>query len=47
MRNPSRAPLVAGCAEEEREDLHPCPSWASPTVAPECAFRRLVQAADA
>lgn len=26
------APLVAGCAEEEREDLHPCPSCSSPTV---------------
>ncbi len=39
------APLVAGCAEEEREGLHPCPSCGSPTVSEECAFCRLVQAA--
>ena len=39
------APLVAGYADEEREDLHPCPSCGSPTVSTECAFCRLVQAA--
>lgn len=41
------APLVAGVAEEERDGLHPCPSCGSPTVADECAFCRLVQAAGA
>jgi uncharacterized protein (TIGR00269 family) len=41
------APLVAGAAAEEREDLHPCPTCGSPTVADVCAFCRLVAAAAA
>jgi uncharacterized protein (TIGR00269 family) len=36
------APLVAGVAEEERRDLHPCPDCGSPTVAELCAFCALV-----
>ncbi|MCU4184654.1 adenine nucleotide alpha hydrolase family protein [Acidiferrimicrobium sp. IK] len=36
------APLVAGVAEEERRDLHPCPECGSPTVADLCAFCALV-----
>lgn len=39
------APLVAGVAEEERADLHPCPGCGSPTVAEVCAFCRLVERA--
>jgi uncharacterized protein (TIGR00269 family) len=39
------APLVASVAEEERADLHPCPSCGSPTVAERCAFCRLVERA--
>ena len=36
------APLVAGVSAAERQSLHPCPSCASPTVAPVCAFCKLV-----
>jgi uncharacterized protein (TIGR00269 family) len=39
------APLVASVAQEEREDLHPCPECGSPTVADVCAFCRLVSRA--
>ncbi|MGI8751889.1 MAG: tRNA(Ile)-lysidine synthetase [Acidimicrobiales bacterium] len=39
------APLVASVAEEERADLHPCPTCGSPTVAERCAFCRLVERA--
>ncbi|PZR80109.1 MAG: tRNA(Ile)-lysidine synthetase, partial [Candidatus Aeolococcus gillhamiae] len=39
------APMVAGAAEREREDLHPCPGCGSPTVAGVCAFCKLVQVA--
>lgn len=39
------APLVAGTAEAEREDLHACPGCGSPTVAEVCAFCRLVERA--
>lgn len=39
------APLVASVAAEERAELHPCPSCASPTVAEVCAFCRLVERA--
>jgi uncharacterized protein (TIGR00269 family) len=39
------APLVASAAQEEREDLHPCPECGSPTVAEVCAFCRLVSRA--
>ncbi len=35
------APLVAGTAATEREDLHRCPTCGSPTVAEVCAFCRL------
>ena len=41
------APLVAGVAEEERRDLHPCPECGSPTVADVCAFCTLVSKATA
>jgi uncharacterized protein (TIGR00269 family) len=41
------APLVAGAAEEERRDLHPCPSCGSPTVGDVCAFCKLVERAKA
>lgn len=39
------APLVAGVAEEERADLHPCPGCGMPTVAERCAFCALVERA--
>lgn len=41
------APLVEATAAEEREDLHPCPSCGSPTVAEVCAFCRLAERARA
>ncbi len=41
------APLVGATAAEEREDLHPCPSCGSPTVAEVCAFCRLAERARA
>ena len=37
--------LGAEVAEQEREGLHPCPSCGAPTVAPLCAFCRLVERA--
>ena len=37
------AELVAHVGEEEREDLHPCPSCGAPTTARLCAFCRMVQ----
>ena len=39
------APLVTPAAEAEREGLHPCPGFGSPTVAGVCAFCRLAEAA--
>ncbi|MDQ2726855.1 MAG: adenine nucleotide alpha hydrolase family protein [Actinomycetota bacterium] len=39
------SPLVASVSEEERVDLHPCPTCGSPTVAERCAFCRLVERA--